>query len=371
MTLVLPSRAGQRGASIVELMIAIAIGLMILAVLAQVFADSSQTHREMQRTAEQIENGRYAADVLAHDLHHAGYYGQYFRIPDPGTVLPDPCAVSDAGLALTSGLPFPVQAYDAPDATSRPDVSATSCGAALGNANVLAGTDILVVRRASTAIVPAGSSTVANEVYVQVNPVEAAVQLGNGGVLGLDKTADGSAAVIRNRDGTAGGEVRKLEVRVYFVAPCSRPAGGGDVCTGVNDDGGRPMPTLKRLELTSVSGSTAMRIVPIAEGIQSLQVDYGIDDSPSAANPMTGLRGDGSPDRYVRAPSIAEAPNVAAARVHVLARGSEPSTVVDGAKTYRMGLSGTLGPFADGFKRHVYVSVVRLVNTGGRREIPQ
>ncbi len=360
----------QRGTTIVEFMIAVTVGLLLLAALAQAFADSSQAHREMQRNAEQIENGRYAVDVLTHDLHHAGFYGQYYRVPDPGAY-PDPCAVTDASREITGGLPYPVQAFDAPSAAARPDLSGTSCATLLPSANLVPGTDIVVVRRAATDVVLPGTATVANAVYLQANPVEAEVQFGDGAPLGASHTAAGAPASIRARDGSSGAEVRRLLVHVYFVAPCSRPAGGGATCTGASDDGGRPIPTLKRLELSASAGVTTLRVVPLAEGIASLQVDYGLDNSPAVVNAFTGLKGDGSPDTYVRAPTAAQMPDIVAARIHVLARAAEPGLAADTAKTYDMGLSGTVGPFNDRIKRHLYVNVVRVVNPGGRREIPQ
>jgi type IV pilus assembly protein PilW len=368
MTCPLPRR--HRGTTIVEFMIAITIGFLVLAALAQTFADSSQTHREAQRTAEQIENGRYAADVITHDLHHAGFYGQYFRLPAAGAAMPDPCAVSDAAAAITSGLPFAVQGYDATSFTGRPDVSATSC-AALTTANLAPGSDVLVIRRAGTAVIAVGTATIANDAYLQANAVEAAIQFGAGAVIGATQDAAGALSTIKGRDGTTSAEIRKFHVHVYFVAPCSRPAGGGDVCTGATDDNGRPIPTLKRLELTSVGGATTMRVMPIAEGVEYMQIDYGLDDSPSVVNAFTGLKGDGSPDRYVRTPGVAEMPDIVTARLHLIARGSDPSAVAAPAKTFDLGLAGTVGPFGDRFRRHAYVNVVRVINPSSRREIPQ
>src|SRR6266853_1707867 len=80
----------SRGFSLIELMIAMTIGLLILAGLVTLFVNTSQSQQALQRSAQQIENGRYAMDVLIQDLHHAGYYGRYSAYSD-GTTLPDPC----------------------------------------------------------------------------------------------------------------------------------------------------------------------------------------------------------------------------------------------------------------------------------------
>ncbi len=55
------------------------------------------------------------------------------------------------------------------------------------------------------------------------------------------------------------------------------------------DDGGSPIPTLKRLELTT----SGFSIVPIAEGVEYMKIEYGVDNSPSTTNASTGLIGDG------------------------------------------------------------------------------
>lgn len=360
----------QRGISIIELMIGMTIGLFITAGLSAVFVNSSQAHREFHRTAQQIESGRYAMDVLTHELHHAGYYGPYFKVP-AATTVPDPCALSDAGGALTKSLPFAVQGFDVADYVSRPDLSATSCATWLPSTNLQPGSDVLVVRRSETIPIAIGSVPKANEAYLQANPSDAALQFGAGGAITVSSTADGGAAAIFKRDGVTAAEIRKLRVDIYFVAPCSVPAGGGTLCTGAADDDGNPIPTLKRLELAAVGGAMSMNVAAIAEGIEALQIDYGVDDSPAAANSLTGLTGDGSPDRYARAPAGLEFVNVVSASVHVLARNAQATPGYTDTKIYDLGLAGPLGPRGDAYKRHAYAGVVRIVNPGSRREIPQ
>ena len=88
----------QAGLSLVELMVALTIGLLILSGLTLVFVNSSEANRELQKTAQQVENGRYAADILAQDLKHAGFYGHFHEgLPAPAA-LPDPCDVTTAKL---------------------------------------------------------------------------------------------------------------------------------------------------------------------------------------------------------------------------------------------------------------------------------
>ncbi|MGH8561634.1 MAG: PilW family protein, partial [Nevskiales bacterium] len=65
----------QSGFSLVELMIAITLSLIILAALSAIFVTSSRARDEIARANQQIENGRYAMQILSDDLQLAGYYG--------------------------------------------------------------------------------------------------------------------------------------------------------------------------------------------------------------------------------------------------------------------------------------------------------
>ena len=54
------NRRAQQGLSLLELMIALTIGLGLLAGLTSVFVNSSRSHTELARASQQIENGRFA-----------------------------------------------------------------------------------------------------------------------------------------------------------------------------------------------------------------------------------------------------------------------------------------------------------------------
>ncbi|HEX4859021.1 MAG TPA: PilW family protein [Usitatibacteraceae bacterium] len=358
----------QRGFSLVELMVSIAIGLVIMAGLVAMFLNSSNNQRELQRASARIENGRFAMDTLTQDIHHAGYYGMFFQINTPATAA-DPCAISTfADIQTAAG--FPVQAYPAASSTARPVLSATSCGSILTNANLAPGSDIVVIRRADTNVLAVGSVAAVREVYIQSNPYQSALQEGSGATMTTSTSADGGAATIKNAAGTAAAEIRKFRVHIYFVAPCSRPNGGGTTCTGSSDDGGDPIPTLKRLELVSVGGARTFSVIPIAEGVEYLQLSYGIDNDPTTVNSQTNFKGDGIPDEFKQAPTLADLSNIVSSRVSMLVRNADKSQSFSDNKTYQIG-SMSLGPFNDKFRRHVFDSEIRMVNLAARREIPR
>ena len=121
------------------------------------------------------------------------------------------------------------------------------------------------------------------------------------------------------------------------------------------------------------TGTRTFNVVPIAEGVEFVKYEFGIDNSPSTANATTGLIGDGAPDSYINTtPTAADIGNLVAARIFLLARNNETSTGYIDTKTYKLGSVAALtwGPASDAYKRHGYSSEVRLTNQSARRENP-
>jgi type IV pilus assembly protein PilW len=381
----------QRGFSLVEMMIAMTIGLMITAGLVTIFANTSNSQAEMRRSAQQIENGRYAMDVLSQDFQVTGYFGAYRKISAP-TTAPDPCSLTIGASAgdLKDGINLPVQAYNAASLAAVPALPA-SCAAYLPASNLSPGSDIVVVRRSDTQYLPIGTATPAGQVYTQANPSTIDMHLG-GGTTTCASRADGTTGTsivtrrlqypastdICSTTTSPAAYVRQYHVHIYFVAPCNNPS-TGTLCDSAAD-GGNPIPTLKRLELTATSGATAFKTVNIAEGVEFMKLGYGIDDTPTTVNTDTGLLGDGSPDRYSLAPSLADMSNVVTARIDLLVRNPEPSAGFTDTKTYLLGVDPVVNTnpsvtipatiLNQSYRRHVYSAEIRLVNLSSRKEIP-
>ena len=68
------SRVASRGFSLVEFMIAITLSLIVLVALTAMFISNMRAREELERAAQQIENGRYASQILTEELQMAGYY---------------------------------------------------------------------------------------------------------------------------------------------------------------------------------------------------------------------------------------------------------------------------------------------------------
>jgi len=369
----------QSGLSLVELMIALTIGLLLLTGLSLIFVNSSEANRELQKTSQQIENGRYAIDILSQDLRLAGFYGHFHEVPAP-TAAPDPCEIDSVAL-LQDALSMPVQGFRAPDLTSRAPVSGTTCDdkGLLVNANLRPGSDVVVIRRADTNALPRPAGVaVLNEVYMQTTGTFVEVRKGNGNPIGTDKKVNGDDVTwFINTSPPTPAPIHKLHVHVYFVAPCSVGSGSVNVgspsavtVTGICTASDDSIPTLKRLELISQGGNTTMRIVPLVEGIEYLKIDYGVDNIPSAVSTDTGLSGDATVDgAYVGDPALGNWPGVIAAKIYVLARNTEPTAAHTDTKDYTLGLT-SVAAANDKYRRHVYTAAVRLMNISGRRERP-
>lgn len=343
----------QRGFTLIELMVALTISLLLLLGLTVVFVGNSRSFTENQRSGQQIENGRYAMALLSDSIRHAGFYGEVGDVTNlvltPAitlpAVLPDPCVTDVA--SVRAALALPVQGVDAADAvpTCLPDH--------------VAGTDVIVVRRANTTTIPAASA-IANGYYTQTSfcPTQLPV---------FELAQSGFA--LQEKDCATPAPVRQYHVEIYFVSPCSRPTGASGVCQASDP----VIPTLKRLELRPAGDATcpvfaqaSWCLVPLVEGIENLQIEYGLD---------TSATGTGSPDVYKATPaSTAEWADAVAIRLHVLARNLEQTGGYTDGKTYQFGLNadGTANDVTPGgaYKRHAYTEVVRVTNNSQRRERP-
>ena len=166
-----------------------------------------------------------------------------------------------------------------------------------------------------------------------------------------------SVYILKQKDVVTPANIRQYVERIYFLSPCNIYASGAATCTAAAD-GGQPIPTLKRLEMTVASGAASLATVPLVEGIQNMQLDYGVDTT-----------GDGTPGSpFVTAPALADWPNVMAIQVNLLARSVDPSAGFIDSKKYNLGAAGVVGPFRDAYKRHVYSVLARAVNPSGRKE---
>lgn len=336
-----------RGFSLVELMVSITIGMLILAGMVTLFSNNSRTQREIEKANLQIENGRFATQLMSGDIANAGFYAEFDPsvLTVPGS-LPDPCSLDLS--TIRSALPIHIQGVDNVTA------SAVSC-----ISDVKPGTDVLVLRRVQTCAAGTGNcaATSAGGVFFQASLCSNSTQLDStdtGDHYDLD--SDTAQLTRRRRDCTEVANsgtlatIRRFVTHIYYVAN--------------NSSGSDGVPTLKRAELGGTS--LAFTVVPLVEGVENLQLEYGID-SPATSDP------DSSPDSYTPAPgTVANWTNVVAVKLNILARNLEPSTGHTDTKTYVLGLDAsgndnTVAASNDRYKRHVFQTTVHMPNPAGRK----
>jgi type IV pilus assembly protein PilW len=343
-------RRDQRGLTLIEFMVSIALGMVIVAAVATLIADQSNNRAEVDRAGRLIENGRYAVRAMADDLQLGGYWGEMTAAPNAPAALPNPCSL--VATDIEAAMALHVQGYNAPASAAVP-----SCVS-----NQLAGTDILVVRHVDpdpssleTAGAPDFAKLVDGQMYVQTGLVLATQAFGS--ALKAGSASNSANFVLVKKDLATRATIRKAVVHLYYISQCSVPVSGS--CA--SGDGGNPIPTLKMVELSVASGVASWNTVTIAEGIENLQVDYGVDTNA-----------DGSPDGAdVDGSALTKDTwaDVMTAKVYLLARSAEKTPGFTDDKTYPLGTAGTVTPATadQGYKRHVFVQSVRLVNPSARR----
>ncbi len=327
-----------RGFTLVELMVGLAIGIVVLTAATVAFVNASSARREMEKTNRQMENGRYAMQVLADDIALAGYWGEF----DPTVVsapasLPDICTTDPAALKLH--VPLHIQQVPAGGAVP-------SCVS-----DVKAGTPIIAIRRAASCATNTGTldcaAAAAGTTYVQSALCNTELALPS-----IAQRYAVSATLadfsLHKRDCATAADVRKYVVHIYFVAN--------------NNNAGDGIPTLKRAQL----GAGSFSVQPLVEGIDDMQLEFALDTN-----------GDSQPDVVVTDPStyngcasaacVTNVQNIVDVKAYVLARNTDSTPGYVDTKVYPMG-PVTDGPYSDAYKRHAYATTVRVANAAGRRE---
>ncbi|HET7832109.1 MAG TPA: PilW family protein [Gallionella sp.] len=327
---ILPGR--QRGLSLIELMISITVGLLLLAGITTLIVQQSSARSELEKSSRQIENGRYAMDILRNDIEHAGFYSEYS--PPLGSIYqrPNPCTEVDAGWDNGSfdnpDVPVPIYGY--PNATD----PVPTC-----LPNYKSGTAVLVIRRTATEPgYAAPNDFEVSQCPTDTKPFEIVSAVGGVGTLHQKDCTASPPGTLAIR--------RAYIERIYYISTCD-----------VVDAGNACLDSIPTLKMKENGGSP----VPLVEGIENMQLDYGIDTN-----------GDGSPDSYTASPLAANWPDVMAVRVSLLARNNEPTAGYQDNKSYTLGSitiqSGSGIPATDvAYKRHVFSEVVRAINPSGRR----
>ncbi len=327
-------RPTRNGFSIIELLIAVLLGVLVVAGLIQVLVSDRQAYRLQQSGEVTQQSMRQAMDMLTWSLHMADFWGGI----KPDTITGYPTVTGAAGAcnaAWVDTASQPIYGYDG--AAAFPLSGCTPAS------SYVPGTDVLVTRYANPDAVAPASSTASGAIYVQV-------RAGTQGVLFAGDGTHDRPAQLPFVDSTGnaidGTYTYPYNVAVYYLSPCSDPGATG--CSAASDSGA-PVPTLMRMSLDATGSLVS---VPLVSGIEQLQFEYGV------RNPATPDQH--TPVLYEDAAAVTAAnawPYVVSVRIAYVMRGSTRNVEVPQAFDSNSGASPTAAAFSRRLSADCYYTV--------------
>ncbi|WP_153109059.1 PilW family protein [Propionivibrio limicola] len=299
-----PLTKEQHGITLVELMIALAIGLFMTAIIAGLYLSMRGSFRYQEDFARLQENGRFAMDAITRDIRMAGYNGcgdlttfanvvnggsssPFLNFATPvigyeGGVSTFPSALTGAGiiagtdaivlLGIDPSNELVVQSHNPPSAQINTNTH-----------NLPAGEILLITDCAHTAVFqmtgPA-SSTKTNVVH----------NTGTGAPGNCTKYLGASCGAEKSYQFKPGSSLLRIYSNAYFIAASS--VGNGR--------------SLYVLSLTGQTNGTPEKR-ELIQGVENMQITYGIDSN-----------GDRSADSFASANSVADWSKVVSVRVSLL-----------------------------------------------------
>jgi type IV pilus assembly protein PilW len=308
----------QAGMTLVELLVALAIGSFLMIGAVQVYNQSRQAFVINESIARVQETAQFAMDTLESDLRMASNWGMHSR----GTAVDGRALIADPN---PNGLPAPVGCGPdwALDLSNPVEGENNGYGLPCGPTGGAQGnSDTITVRRATVAPTPLA----AGRLQIQSSRIQGAL------------FADGA---IPAGFTAADSETHDLMVSTYYVAASSNLIPG--------------VPTLRRQSL--VGGAIVDQ--EIAPGVENIQMQLGVD-----------VDEDNTVDRYINPGDPILDPldanfipgiRVITARVWMVVRGVSPEVGIQDNANYAPG-DVNLGGFNDQFRRMQVSKTVLLRN---------
>ncbi|MBT8084267.1 MAG: prepilin-type N-terminal cleavage/methylation domain-containing protein [Woeseia sp.] len=317
------SAHNQRGMTLIELLVAMAIGSFLMIGTVQVYNQSREAFVVNESIARVQETAQFAIDTIEFDLRMASNYGRNSRgLAVEGRSLPgdaDPNnldAPANCGARWALDLGRPVEGEN--------NTYTLACGATGG---AQPNSDNVTVRRATV------QPTVLDKDRLQIQSTRI-----QGEIFQDDNVPTAfNAATSATHD---------LIVNTYYVAADS------ELIPGV--------PTLRRKSLGVQGGNPAIIDEEVAPGVENLQIQLGVD-----------VDGDNSVDRYVNPddviitpgnPAFIPAARIITARLWLVVRSIDPEVTLTDTQDYEPG-DVDLGVPADQFRRMQVSKTILLRNT--------
>ena len=325
------------GVGIVELLVAVTIGMILIAGALNVFVNSRQNYTLNQRVARTIENADFALTEVARHLSLAGYWGRFAdgrqvvnRTNRDGDALGTPIhttniAVTDCTVGWYSDVQRRVEGLD--NTNSPYD---TTC---LPGANYQANTDVLVVRHVEPVPVTAGNLA-ATTVFVRSEVGQAELFVGTTPPGGFSTNAENYL----------------LRSTPFSVSPFSLT---------VNDG----IPALKRVQLqpgpdVNVSNPPSGNEI-VVPGVENMQVQYGVNTAVD--DPLNPDTPSFSANSYLNADHVTDWSQVVSVRVWMIVRSETEERNYVNNDSFTLP-NGTYTPPADGYRRVMATRTIQLRN---------
>ncbi|MDJ0905305.1 MAG: PilW family protein [Woeseiaceae bacterium] len=312
----------QTGLTLVELLVALAIGSFLIIGSVQIYNQSRQAFVVNESIARVQETAQFAMDTIEADLRMASNWGRTSRplsiegrsvLGDPNpNGLPEPNGCGD-GWALDIAMTVDGENNDY-------NLACAAQPAAQGNS------DHFTIRRATVDPVALENG----RLQVQTTRIQGAV-FADGAVPPPFSAADSST--------------HNLIVNTYYVADDSPLIPG--------------TPTLRRKTLTTAGGAPIIVDQEIAPGVENLQIQFGVDTNE-----------DNTVDRYVNpgddvynpiAAGYVPGARIMTARIWLVVRGLAPEVGIVDNRDYEPG-DVDLGTYNDGFRRMQVSKTILLRN---------
>jgi type IV pilus assembly protein PilW len=307
----------QRGLSLIELMVALVIGVLLIAGAVTVYMQSRNTYRTNDVASRMQEIGRYALDVVGPDVRLAGFWGLTNR---PDSFTNGAAAVTkDCAANFAANVAQPIEGRDATATGGTGYPTGWACTIAAGYKKV-DWADVLIVRRGSVDPV----AFEAGRMQIQSNR-EIAALFSNGALPAGFGAGDLS-------------ETHNMMVGVYYVAENTALVNG--------------MRTFSLRRQSLVAGP-ALQDDEVIAGVQDLQVQFGLD-----------VNGDGTVERYVNPQdAIPAGARIATVQLWLLVVAEEREVGFTDDHTYTYAnASQTAAVFHDNRRRTLVTKTIQVRN---------
>lgn len=299
------ARPRQQGFSLIELMVAMTIGLVVLAAVGYVYLSSRQSFRLADSMSRMQENARLAIETMARDVRMAGYVGCGNLQNSTVTTIANPPVIAISPATVITGLDSGASTANFAGTTiTRPAGDTISVMGAFGGGVGLVGN--LVPSNANVQISGNPYNFAVGDVLVVSDCTEADVfrptTVSSSGSVTM---AHGNSTNTGNRVGTYGSDavVFKVERYTYFIG--TNPAGK------------------RALYRTNLATGVAAGTSELVEDVWDMQITYGRDTNA-----------DGAADSYGDATAVGTNwAQVVSARISLLLASPE-NNIVPSPQTY-------------------------------------